>query len=466
MNSYILSGLNHRLIVFAILISAITTIYFVDNINLLVILSFLIILYLLFSDDFLLFLTIVTLLTLPNTFSANLRLFIQISSFIILTYIFLKKNGLNLSVYPKVPVNIILFFTSLICLMFLSSFYSNFTSKGLEQTFRLILFLYLIYLIYSSINSISVIKLYLKTLVFCSIIFLGILFYELYRNDFNLIALNENIIRGLTFEYIGKNYLGVFFSLVIIMILSSMKTLKNNLEKKINLFILALLILGLLITNSRAAIFCLFVSLFFMYFLIDRKILIISLSIIVTIIVIFLVSPFSDEIIFYLRFEDISTGREYLIESVVEVIKNNFLFGAGPAATKYEIYTNIPFILGTPQELFILKNYYAGDLGQAHNFYIFYFGDLGVFGFILAIIFPVLFFKMAYRIINKLKRTKNEDYYILIGITSCGVFMFVRGFFEAQNIITYGGISADLPFWLLISIMMYYYQQFVHLRKA
>ena len=120
----------------------------------------------------------------------------------------------------------------------------------------------------------------------------------------------------------------------------------------------------------------------------------------------------------------------------------------------------IPFILGTPQELLILRNYFAGDLGQAHNFYIFYFGDLGVFGFILSIILPILFFKMAHFVIKRLKENKNEDYHIMIGITSSGVFMFVRGLFEAQNIITYGGISADLPFWLLISIMVYYYNKF------
>lgn len=60
---------------------------------------------------------------------------------------------------------------------------------------------------------------------------------------------------------------------------------------------------------------------------------------------------------------------------------------------------------------------------------------------------------------KKLKLTSSSKYLLIIGIFCAGIFMFIRGIFEPQNLLTYGGISADLQFWLLISIISYYYSK-------
>jgi hypothetical protein len=48
----------------------------------------------------------------------------------------------------------------------------------------------------------------------------------------------------------------------------------------------------------------------------------------------------------------------------------------------------------------------------------------------------------------------------MIGILISGIFIYLRGVFEWGNLIGYGSIAMDLPFWLLISIVCYYYSQY------
>jgi hypothetical protein len=63
--------------------------------------------------------------------------------------------------------------------------------------------------------------------------------------------------------------------------------------------------------------------------------------------------------------------------------------------------------------------------------------------------------------LKRLNNVESVEYYIVLGITGVGVFMFIRGLFEPQNILSYGGISFDLPFWLLISIISFYYMKYI-----
>jgi hypothetical protein len=51
----------------------------------------------------------------------------------------------------------------------------------------------------------------------------------------------------------------------------------------------------------------------------------------------------------------------------------------------------------------------------------------------------------------------NNSYYLVVGIVASATGLFVRALFDGINILTYGWISVDLPFWLMFSILIYFY---------
>jgi O-antigen ligase len=156
------------------------------------------------------------------------------------------------------------------------------------------------------------------------------------------------------------------------------------------------------------------------------------------------------------------TGREYLTESSIQIIKENWLLGAGPAGSKYETYKYLPFMLGSPEEMFLRLNYYAGDIGQAHNFYLFYFSDLGIIGFIISILLPVVYMRLAFFIYKTAKKENRVfEMHLAISLMSIGVFYFIRGIFEPSFIMSYGNITQDLPFWICLMLLSFYYNKAV-----
>jgi hypothetical protein len=51
----------------------------------------------------------------------------------------------------------------------------------------------------------------------------------------------------------------------------------------------------------------------------------------------------------------------------------------------------------------------------------------------------------------------EKIYFIILGIIAAGIGLFIRGSFEAIGLIFYGYITADLPFWILFSIVIFTY---------
>jgi hypothetical protein len=44
-------------------------------------------------------------------------------------------------------------------------------------------------------------------------------------------------------------------------------------------------------------------------------------------------------------------------------------------------------------------------------------------------------------------------------LSAIGAGLFIRGFFEGINLITFGWITMDLPFWLVFASLIYYFEQ-------
>jgi O-antigen ligase len=427
-----------------------------DKIWILVPISFLVILLILYDHDFILVFVIVSFLTLTSTISPILRLTVQIFSVLLLIGSFLSLNYRNKVQFMPVPGAVVYLVLALLLIMGISVIFSSFKTDGINQILRSVVFLLIIFLIYNLIRSEKEIKLILYSLLFAGVIYSFFLGYELIKNDFQFILLSQQQVSYLGGEYLNKNYLGSFFSVLLLILISF--SFKGDQKKKIILVVISILVIGLLLTNSRAALLSFLVSIGVLLFIFNRKWLLIIISIIGIIILILVLSPLIDYFMIYLRLDNLVSGRNYLTESAFKVIENHFFFGAGPAATRHEMYQHLPYMLNSPEEMFIRRNFNMGELGQSHSFYLFFFSDLGIFGFILSILIPVLYFMLLNQIIKKNQYSRTEDqYYLMKGLLAAGIFIFTRGIFEPAGIFSFGNLNQDLTFWLLMCIICFYY---------
>jgi len=94
---------------------------------------------------------------------------------------------------------------------------------------------------------------------------------------------------------------------------------------------------------------------------------------------------------------------------------------------------------------------------NSHNFYLMFFSDMGILGFVTSLMLPVVFFIISFRTTKQLSVADGKIYYIIIGIIAAGIGLFIRGLFEAIGLIFYGYITADLPFWILFGILIFTY---------
>jgi O-antigen ligase len=218
---------------------------------------------------------------------------------------------------------------------------------------------------------------------------------------------------------------------------------------------LVLFFIALIIANSREAFVCYFGGAIFILYIQNKKILKWVIAGVVALLLLAQLEPFASFIQIYFRFETVLSGREEIISTVMQVIKNHFLVGVGPGGTKYELYKNLPYMLGSPQELLINLHMNQLEFGHAHNFYLFFFSDMGLLGLFTSILLPVIFFQNCLRSIKLYKNKNSRVYLLAIGITASGIALFIRGIFEWSNILSYGTITGDLPFWMLFTIIIY-----------
>lgn len=412
-----------------------------------------------FGEKALIFWTIVSFLSITSTIDIQLRYAIQVLNFIILSFLFFKQFGLNIKKYPKSPTEINIFVLLLFITMTLSTVLSNFILLGLQQIVRTAIFFIIIYYYYSFLDSYRRVKLYLYSLLFTALIFSCVLFYELYQMDFNLIQFNIDQMKVVNGDYINKNSLASFFILAISLILSFGVVGLKQKRKYIITLMLFVFITSLLVTNSRAAILSVIISALIILFQLNKKLFKKILILIIAPIPLLLFEPVNKLFQLYFRLETVFTGRDYIWDSIFQVIKKNYLFGAGPAGSKEEIYKTIPFMLGSPEELWINYHYNQIEFGHAHNFYLFFLSDLGILGFIIALAFPFVFLRIAFKVLKNIGKNNQEVYILVVGITAGGIGLFIRGLFEWSSLISYGTIAADLPFWLLFAILTFIYQK-------
>ena len=101
-------------------------------------------------------------------------------------------------------------------------------------------------------------------------------------------------------------------------------------------------------------------------------------------------------------------------------------------------------MLGSYAEKFIYFHFNEIEFGHAHNFYLFFWSDLGILGLFTSILLPILFFKLGKKAVKKTKEINNNYYLLSLGIIAAGIGLFIRALFEWGNLISYGSIKIDL----------------------
>lgn len=407
------------------------------------------------SKNVIIFLIILSLLTITSSISVGLRAAVQLASIFILFYLFFRTYGFEFSIYPKIPNELSLLVAAILISMIISTIFSNYSILGIQQIIRFVVFLFIIYFIYSLTRENNDVKILFYSLIVVGFIYTVIIFNELAKNNFNFIELNLSQLEQVSSEYINLNSFGSFFIIIISIILSFLMGKKERTIKWALGVLFIILIGGLIITNSRGAILAVLMSSMFVLYVLNKKVLKRILFFLILILPVFFIETVSKFVDVYFRMERLTTGRDLIFDVTFNIIKNNSILGVGPAATKYSMYSNLDVMLGSPAEKFLAFHYNEIEFGHAHNFYLFYWSDLGILGLFSAILLPILFFRLTYKAIKKTKNTNLDYYLITLGITTAGIGLFVRAFFEWGNLISYGTIGTDLPFWILIIILSY-----------
>lgn len=407
------------------------------------------------GEKFLIFLAIVSFLTLTSTISVALRTMVQVFNVILLFYLFIKKYGLNLSAYPKIPKQIILLLSFVVISMLIATLFSNYMIIGIEQIVRTAIFFIIVYFIYSLIENQNDIRLVLYALAVVAIIYVVTLFMGFAKNNFDLVQMNIDKVAKVSNDYLNMNALGSFFVIVIPIALSYFLDLKKGKTKSFLLFFLILTLFGLMISNSRAAILAVTIESVFLLYNLNKKFLKIFLILGVLLIPILFINPFAEYIDLYFRFKKLSTGRDVIWSVISNIIKDNFLLGVGPAATKYFLFPHSDYLIASHQAHFLLFHYNEIEFGHAHNFYLFFWSDLGILGLFTSLLLPYTYLKMGLSTIKENKNINRDHYLLTLGLVAAGMGLFIRAFFEWGNLISYGTLGTDLPFWLVFIILIY-----------
>jgi len=445
-------------ILLAILLSAITllTIDFILGLLLSLLLVFFIISY---GRKLVITLILVSLLSFASDINVSIRLVIQISSFVGLFYLFLDKYGLQSSLYPKIPNLLkgflILFYFS----MMVSITLSNHPLDGLFLFLRVSVFFLIAYIFYSFLNSYNDIDIIIKGLIIACIVLSFGIYYQLITEGFNLFDFVKNTQIRISGFNTNINASAGVFAAVLPIIISLFFYKKDRIYKASLGLIILFIVVALLLTNSRAAIVSIIISSFIILFQLRRKLFYGSLSIILSLIlVIYFIEPLANLFSLLMRLEAGISFREMYWKLATNIVEDNLIFGIGPGNYRYVMFDYYPVMLDSGVSWFMTELQEMVPINNnCHSFYLMFFSDMGILGLITSLTFPLVFFIISFKTIRLLSISDGKIYFVILGIIAAGIGLFFRGLFEAIGLIFYGYITADLPFWILFGILIFTY---------
>ena len=416
-------------------------------------------LWLLLGEQLLLVLVIISLFTLFAEAETFLRTLVHLVDFGVLGYLFIKRFGLTFNSYPRIPKSVLYFILLYYCSMLVSMTMSAYPFAGIGLFIRQTIFFVLTYLFYALIKNETDIRSYFIAFVIAACVMaassLGT-FISDPSSLFNLTAGSRERIVGLISN---PNNITNFYMVSFPLVLSILFLRKNKLSNAISFLLILFLSFALFITLSRSAIMGVIASVVVMLYILKRKYFyFLLLSLLFTGLLLIVYEPLGNLASVLFRVERGATGRDYLWAMSLNMIRDHPIFGIGPGAYRYEMFSYFPVMLHSwTGGLF--KDIYDMTSGSnlSHNYFLFLFSDLGILGMITAVALPVIYFRIGIKTLKKYKHGIKDTYYLIVALFAIGAAMFVRGMVESIGLLYYGAITTDLPFWLVFISLIYYY---------
>lgn len=407
-------------------------------------------------------LIIVFYLAITSDYLNDFRIIVNLFSTILLLYFFLKKYGLKILEYPKLPNGIITFLVLLFITLIVSTIFSNFPITSLLAFLRLIMFLVISYMFYALIQNKDDILMYFYSIISVMIIIGLPMIIDAYNlgleKYFMRVILSEkfDLLAATRYSSFTIFFIAIAVTTSILFIKERQFTSKNFVFSIIIIFNIIFLILA----NSRGGILAAILSIGFILFILNRKLFLKGMFafLLISVVSFFSMTEFNQAVTNYLRLETVS-DREVYWQMGIDVIGDNPIVGVG-----VDVFDKYFFNYAPSSTV----NYFKSDflnIGKPHphNFFLFYTAENGILGLLTSIMFFVMFFYYA---IISMRLTKNKDYnfYVLtVTITGIGIGLFFRSFIEVTGYLIYGYITRDLPFWLLFGALVFIYQKFNNL---
>jgi len=420
----------------------------------------LILLWHLFGDRFLMVIIVISLFTIIGEVSRILRSIVYLVDFTILGYFFLRKYGLNFNNYPSIPRSILYFLLLYFSAMILSSVMSKYPFAGTGIILQQIAFFVIVYVFYSLISDTKDIKNYFTGIYLVAGIIVAFSIFVFFKDGLNLLEIispdrpRVSVITG-NIES-STNFFVVSFPLII----GSFLLKKKFPDKVLHVLILCYFTVGLVLMMSRSAIIGIIFSSGIIFYLLNRKRFYKFITSVAGVVLLFIFYPPLNELMtIFLRIESGMSARDYLWQMSIDMIKDNPIFGLGPGVYKYEMINYFPYMLNEWWgRLVIYLSEVSGGANLSHNFFLTLFTEMGILGIITAISLPVIFIKIGIKTINKFKEATDYNYFLIISLFAAGVSIIVRNFFNGIGLLYMGGLQTDLPFWLIFSSIVYFYQ--------
>lgn len=403
------------------------------------------------SDEVLIPLTLFAFLIFTSDVSEIIRPILTLVILAWLTFKYVNKFGLTID-FNLFPKSLYFLFGYLITVLLISGFINSAYINGITFAVKSLVFLSMIF-IYTALSQESKNgkRNFLLVLIIAALVLSISVLIEFYKAGIGFIISNVVIRYGGIYSNI--NAAGVLLSTAVPVIVFFLSKEKHQASRIFYFVLLAIISVSLIITNSRASILAAAVGTLIYLFLINRKLLkrlLLFSSLFVVILILF--TPIYELISTVLRFERIVNTRSYIWDIAYDIISNNIIFGVGPGMFPNFIYKYLPVMLGTWDEQSINFVYSEAGLGHAHNFFLFYFSELGLLGLLFTVAFAVLFYNLAFRYFNKFKGSNYTDFRITALAISLFTGALARGIFESIGIFSYGWIERDLPLWIVLAV--------------
>ena len=322
-------------------------------------------------------------------------------------------------------------------------------------------FFIITYIFFSLIKDINHVKTIIISLVVVSVILSVSTVYDFSQSGTNLVSL---VFGG---RYRASSFIGnpdtttAFFIITLPVVLTFALSKEYKGKRGLLVSISALIILALFLIISRSAVLSIIISLMVISFQLNRKLFIkLLLATSFFMIIIFLIEPINEAISLFFRIKSGLSQRDYFWDLAYNIIRENPLLGIGPGSYKYLEFNYAPVLLSSwPGRVIIDLNIATNGENGSHSMYLKFASDMGIPGLLSVLYFIALFFHISIVTIKKAIPGSRVLYLLILTISAALGSMFVRCIFDSIGILTYGFLTNDLPFWLMFSILVFFYQK-------